>query len=117
MAPARESGLLQRDAAFGLVVVLVIAAVTQLFHQPRRGIAQVKRHLVGHSLGGRLMAACAKALCADPKVRPDSLLLLEAATFLAAALVHAGVLFPGYEHDGARTAWSAARAPAEPRTT
>lgn len=45
------------------------------------------------------------------------LLLLEAATFLAAAPVHAGVLFPGYEHDGARTAWSAARAPAEPRTT
>jgi hypothetical protein len=36
-------------------------------------------HLVGHSLGGRCMAACAKALAADPKVRPDSLSLLEAA--------------------------------------
>lgn len=36
-------------------------------------------HLVGHSLGGRCMAACAKALCADPAVQPDSLSLLEAA--------------------------------------
>ena len=39
----------------------------------------MKRHLVGHSLGGRLMAACAKSLCAEPAVRPDSLTLLEAA--------------------------------------
>ncbi|WP_411280930.1 hypothetical protein [Gemmatimonas sp.] len=36
-------------------------------------------HLIGHSLGGRCMAACAKALCADPVVQPDSLSLLEAA--------------------------------------
>jgi hypothetical protein len=35
-------------------------------------------HLVGHSLGGRLMAACAKSLAA-PKLQPDSLTLLEAA--------------------------------------
>ena len=38
----------------------------------------LKVHLVGHSLGGRLMASCAKSL-ADPKLRPDSLTLLEAA--------------------------------------
>ncbi|WP_310571953.1 hypothetical protein [Gemmatimonas sp.] len=36
-------------------------------------------HLIGHSLGGRCMAACAKALCDDPAVQPDSLSLLEAA--------------------------------------
>jgi len=36
-------------------------------------------HLIGHSLGGRCMAACAKALCADPRVQPDSLSLLQAA--------------------------------------
>ncbi|QJR36721.1 hypothetical protein [Gemmatimonas groenlandica] len=36
-------------------------------------------HLIGHSLGGRCMAACAKSLCADPAVQPDSLSLLEAA--------------------------------------
>jgi len=36
-------------------------------------------HLVGHSLGGRCMAACSKTLCVAPKVQPDSLSLLEAA--------------------------------------
>jgi hypothetical protein len=39
----------------------------------------VKIHLVGHSLGGRLMASCAKALGDTPMLQPDSLLLLEAA--------------------------------------
>jgi hypothetical protein len=39
----------------------------------------LRLHLVGHSLGGRCMTACAKALAAPPKVRPDSLSLLEAA--------------------------------------
>ena len=53
------------------------------------GVAQVVRdlkvsqpalkvHLVGHSLGGRLMAACSKAL-ANPKLQPDSVTLLQAA--------------------------------------
>jgi hypothetical protein len=36
-------------------------------------------HLVGHSLGGRLMAACARGLSQDPIVHPDSMTLLEAA--------------------------------------
>ena len=39
----------------------------------------LKIHLVGHSLGGRLMAACAKSLCTGPQLQPDSLTLLEAA--------------------------------------
>ncbi|MEP7382891.1 MAG: hypothetical protein ABI910_14470 [Gemmatimonadota bacterium] len=39
----------------------------------------VRVHLVGHSLGGRCMAACAKALSANPRVQADSLSLLEAA--------------------------------------
>lgn len=39
----------------------------------------VRVHLVGHSLGGRCMAACALTLAAQPKVRLDSLSLLEAA--------------------------------------
>jgi hypothetical protein len=39
----------------------------------------VKIHLVGHSLGGRLMASCAKALGEAPRLQPDSLMLLEAA--------------------------------------
>ena len=36
-------------------------------------------HLVGHSLGGRMMAACAKSLAQDPLIQPDSVTLLEAA--------------------------------------
>jgi pimeloyl-ACP methyl ester carboxylesterase len=39
----------------------------------------LKIHLVGHSLGGRLVAAAAKALGTPPPVRLDSLTLLEAA--------------------------------------
>jgi pimeloyl-ACP methyl ester carboxylesterase len=39
----------------------------------------VKIHLVGHSLGGRLAASCAKALGETPVVQLDSLMLLEAA--------------------------------------
>lgn len=41
--------------------------------------AAVKIHLAGHSLGGRLMAGCAKSLSSDPLLRPDSITLLEAA--------------------------------------
>lgn len=39
----------------------------------------LRLHVVGHSLGGRLAAACAKALADAPKVPLDSLMLLEAA--------------------------------------
>jgi hypothetical protein len=45
----------------------------------KAGAPAVKIHLVGHSLGGRLMAGCAKSLAQDPKLQPDSLTLLEAA--------------------------------------
>lgn len=45
----------------------------------RKECPTVKIHLVGHSLGGRLMASCAKALAEKPVLRPDSVLLLEAA--------------------------------------
>jgi hypothetical protein len=39
----------------------------------------VKVHLVGHSLGGRVMAACAKALAEEGLHTVDSLMLLQAA--------------------------------------
>jgi hypothetical protein len=39
----------------------------------------LKVHIVGHSLGGRLSAACAKALSDAPMLQPESLALLEAA--------------------------------------
>ena len=45
----------------------------------RKTAPDIRVHLVGHSLGGRLMASCAKSLAVRPKVQPDSLTLLEAA--------------------------------------
>ena len=53
--------------------------VAQAVRTLRASRPDVRIHLVGHSLGGRLMAGCAKALSEAPPVRPDSLLLLEAA--------------------------------------
>ncbi len=53
--------------------------VAQAVRDIKAASPQVKIHLVGHSLGGRLMAACAKALAQPPKLQADSLTLLEAA--------------------------------------
>jgi hypothetical protein len=55
------------------------AGVADAVREIRATLPAIKVHLVGHSLGGRLMAACAKSLAADPLVQPDSLMLLEAA--------------------------------------
>src|SRR5262249_7185699 len=45
----------------------------------KASVPSIRIHLVGHSLGGRLMAGCAKSLAQNPMVQPDSLTLLEAA--------------------------------------
>lgn len=45
----------------------------------RAAAPAIRIHLVGHSLGGRLMAACAKALAEEGTHRVDSLTLLQAA--------------------------------------
>jgi len=45
----------------------------------KASIPTIRIHLVGHSLGGRLMADCAKSLAQNPMVQPDSVTLLEAA--------------------------------------
>lgn len=60
----------------GTVGAKGVAAAVRALHGK---CPDTKIHLVGHSLGGRLMASCAKALGAPPKVQPDSLMLLEAA--------------------------------------
>jgi hypothetical protein len=44
-----------------------------------KAAADTRVHLVGHSLGGRAVTACAKALLDPPPVRVASLMLLEAA--------------------------------------
>jgi hypothetical protein len=53
--------------------------VAQAVRDLKAAQPSVKVHLVGHSLGGRLMAACTKSLAQAPKVEIDSLTLLQAA--------------------------------------
>jgi pimeloyl-ACP methyl ester carboxylesterase len=59
--------------------VVGAAGVAQAVRDLKANDPNLLIHLVGHSLGGRLMAACAKSLAQDPQVQPDSLTLLEAA--------------------------------------
>jgi hypothetical protein len=60
----------------GTVGAKGVAAAVRALHDE---CPTIKIHLVGHSLGGRLMASCTKALADAPALRPDSVLLLEAA--------------------------------------
>ena len=60
----------------GTVGAVGVAGAVRAFHAK---CPEARIHLVGHSLGGRLMAGCAKALGDAPKVQVDSLMLLEAA--------------------------------------
>ena len=53
--------------------------VAKAVRELKDSLPSIRVHLVGHSLGGRLMAACTKALAAPPMVRLDSVTLLEAA--------------------------------------
>jgi hypothetical protein len=53
--------------------------VATAVREVHKKLPDLKIHLVGHSLGGRLMASCAKALSDSPIMQPDSLMLLEAA--------------------------------------
>ncbi len=59
----------------------------------------IRLHLVGHSLGGRLAAACAKALCTAPPVALDSLTLLEAAFSHFGFSANNGHNTPGFFRD------------------
>jgi hypothetical protein len=60
----------------GLVGAVGVSRAVRDFHA---ACPRVRIHLVGHSLGGRLMAGCVKALGESPKLQVDSLMLLEAA--------------------------------------
>jgi hypothetical protein len=53
--------------------------VTRVVRALKTSLPELKVHLVGHSLGGRLMAACGRALGQAPTVQPASMTLLEAA--------------------------------------
>jgi pimeloyl-ACP methyl ester carboxylesterase len=56
-------------------------------------------HLVGHSLGGRLMAACAKSLAQNPLYQPASVTLLEAAFSHFGFSANNGQGTPGFFRD------------------
>jgi hypothetical protein len=59
--------------------VVGATGVAQAVRDTRSANNSIKIHLVGHSLGGRLMAGCAKSLAQTPTLQPDSVMLLEAA--------------------------------------
>lgn len=59
----------------------------------------IKIHLVGHSLGGRLMAGCAKSLAQPPVLQPASLTLLEAAFSHYGFSANNGAGTPGFFRD------------------
>ena len=60
----------------GVVGSVGVAPAVRAVHE---SCPDLRIHLVGHSLGGRLMASCAKALSETPTLQVDSLMLLEAA--------------------------------------
>ena len=60
----------------GTVGSVGVADAVRTFH---KSCPDVRIHLVGHSLGGRLMAGCVQALGKRPLLQVDSLMLLEAA--------------------------------------
>lgn len=53
--------------------------MSQAVRKIKAAAADARIHLVGHSLGGRAVTACAKALLDAPPVQADTMLLLEAA--------------------------------------
>jgi hypothetical protein len=61
--------------------------------------SKIRIHLVGHSLGGRLMAACAKSLSQNPLLQPDSVTLLEAAFSHYGFSANNGKGTPGFFRD------------------
>ena len=53
------------------------SGVAQAVRDIRDVNGSIKIHLVGHGLGGRLMAACSKSLAQTPMLQPDSVMMLE----------------------------------------
>ena len=73
--------------------------VAQAVRDLKASNKNIRLHLVGHSLGGRLMAACAKSLAKDPILQPDSVTLLEAAFSHYGFSANNGKGTPGFFRD------------------
>jgi hypothetical protein len=80
----------------GVVGATGVAQAVRDTHAANNGI---KIHLVGHSLGGRLMAGCAKSLAQTPILQPDSVTLLEAAFSHYGFSANNGKGTPGFFRD------------------
>jgi hypothetical protein len=53
--------------------------LTRIVRDAKKARPTLRIHLVGHSLGGRAVTACAKGLLANPTIDVESMLLLQAA--------------------------------------
>jgi hypothetical protein len=73
--------------------------VSKAVRDLKAGAPNLKIHLVGHSLGGRMMAACSKALAQAPVLHPESVTLLEAAFSHFGFSPNNGFGKPGYFRD------------------
>ena len=79
--------------------VVGATGVAQAVRDLQAACPTLRIHLVGHSLGGRLMAGCAKSLAQDPMLRPASLTLLEAAFSHFGFSANNGKGTPGFFRD------------------
>ena len=80
----------------GIVGAVGVAKAVRTLKQANPAL---RVHLVGHSLGGRCMVACSKALSVSPMVQPDSVSLLEAAFSHYGLSANNGKGSPGFFRD------------------
>jgi hypothetical protein len=73
--------------------------VAQAVRDLKASNPKIRLHLVGHSLGGRLIASCAKSLAKDPLLQADSVTLLEAAFSHFGFSANNGKGTPGFFRD------------------
>lgn len=73
--------------------------VAQAVRDLKASNPNIRVHLAGHSLGGRLIAACAKSLAQSPMLQPDSVTLLEAAFSHFGFSANNGKGAPGFFRD------------------
>ena len=79
--------------------VVGASGVAQAVRDLKASNKNIRLHLVGHSLGGRLIAGCAKSLAQAPLLQPDSVTLLEAAFSHYGFSANNGKGTPGFFRD------------------
>jgi pimeloyl-ACP methyl ester carboxylesterase len=82
---------------FDRCAVIGSAGIAAAARAVRASAPGVRIHLVGHSLGGRAVTACAQALLKAPKVQVETMMLLQAA-YSHFGLAPAGTSAQGVKH-------------------